>query len=273
MPWFDAPTTQYPRGWSEYSLDYRLFFIWAIVVLVAGSLFENAPAPLFYGGIAAGALAFISLSTANRRKRNWHWPGVETADVLKAIGGVVLMVLFFYVCFRYLPRDRSSVPVLLFALSIAVVNILTSLNFVQLSEIDFERHCYDPLSGPPVASPVSSAKPVEPQWKRVVRGVYRAAFLVVCLAMLASIYLHENYVHDGARQPTATQTETINEHRAIIYVTPRQKRIDSLMQVCTFAGLAAITLGGLFVQFVLGVTLFANRPAPRGIFDPKDPIE
>ena len=146
MSWFDAPTTQYPRRWSEQSLDYRLFFIWefslmAGIFLGSGGLFEKIPAPLFYGGIAAGALVVVSLSIANRRRRNWHWPGITTADILKAIGGGVLMALFFYVFFRYLPHSRAAVPMILFALSIAVINILVLLKLVQPSEAGFQSYC------------------------------------------------------------------------------------------------------------------------------------
>ena len=64
--------------------------------------------------------------------------------------------------------------------------------------------------------------------------------------------------------------KTINEHGAIIYLTPEQKRIDSLMLLVVSLGIPAVILGGIFLQFVLGVKLFPNQPTPRGIFDPKD---
>jgi hypothetical protein len=278
MPLFDPPTTQYPRRWSEQSLDFRLFFIWeaalmATMILGSAGLFKNIPAAMFYGAIAAGAVVVISLSIANRRRQNWRWPGVTAGDVLKTIGAGALMALFFYVAFRNLPQARSSVPMILFGAAIAAMNVLTMLKLVQPSEIDFQSHCHDPLSPPAIAVPATPAEPAEPRWKRVVRGAYGVAFLAVWLEAMAFFYVHENYVRDGARHPTVTQTETINEHGTIVYLTPEQKHFDDMLQASMFTGIPAIMLGGLFSHFVLGVRMFNNWPARRGVFDPEGTVD
>jgi|GEM_PF-6465542 len=279
MPWFDAPIMQYPRRWSERSLDYRLFCIWiwslAAAIILGGSLFKKIPAPVFYGPIAAGAVVVISLSIANRRRRNWHWPGTTTEDTIKAIGAVVLWALGFYVIFRFFrdPWSRPAVPIILFLLSMAALNILVLLKLLLPSEIGFQSHCYDPLAGPPIVPPAAPATPEEPQWKRIARGAYYAVCVAVLLNWLAFFYVNENYTRDGAQYQVATHTRPNNGHKAIIHLTPQQKRIENLMVLGMVFGTPALMLGALFAQFALGVTLFPYQPTPRGIFDPKDTVE
>jgi hypothetical protein len=272
MPLFDAPRSTYPKRWKDYSFDFKIFFIWQIslfaLIFFSGTISLKMIPTLFLECLlGVWLLALLSASVLNRRQKNWHWPGLETGDWFKAAFGVLLMLVFLYVFSQgLLPLKSVTLPMFLFAASIVVFNVLTSLRVVQHSESDFLQNC----GGGTVLQPTSSVAvmpPSDPLWKRSVRGAYSIFFVLIWLEAMLFFYVHQKYVHDGSRTPTATQTESFNEHGVRIYVTRDQMKTDNSLSTIMAVGIPGAILSGLILQFVFGVRLFSNMPERRGWFD------
>jgi hypothetical protein len=270
MPFFDAPSTNYPKRWSEYSLDFQIFYVWeislfALIFLSGTGALKMVPAPLFEAVLALWFLVLLGVSIHNRRQKDWRWRGLSRSDWLKTGFGAALMIVFLYVFSQgLLPLKSLTLPMFLFALSIVVFNILTSLRVLQFSEIDFLQSCGDNIVSP-VISDVAIV-PSEPKWKRAVRGIYSVLFILVWLEGMAFFYVHQKYTHEGSRKPTATQTESVNEHGTLIYLTHEKMRINNALMTMMMVGIPGMIFGGLFLHFVAGVPMFRNMPASRGLF-------
>lgn len=271
MPFFDAPRTTYPKSWSEYSLDFQIFYVWeislfALIFLSGTGVLKLVPGSLFESALAVWFLVLLGASIHNRRQKDWRWRGMSGGDWLKASVGAVLMTVFLNVFSQgLLPLKSVTLPMFLFALSIVVFNILYVLRVVQFSEVDFLKSCGDNAVSP-VAADTSVDEPSDPAWKRTLRGAYSALFVLVWLEGMAFFYVHQRYEREGSRTPTATQTEFFNEHGRHIYVTHEQMTIDKTLMTITMIGIPGVILSGFLLHFVAGVPLFRNLPASRGLF-------
>lgn len=276
MALFDRP--QFTRTqWSDYSLDYKLFFVWegslfAAIIFSRPGTFDGLSDAAFYGP-ALGWLAILSLTAVrNRTARNWRWPGLSPSDAAKALLVGALMAAFLVVFMHdLLPVRHQTAPMIAFAVSIGVFNVLSSLKLVQIRQDEFERYCVENGSVSTGARSDSEAdKPIDPLWKRALRGAFSALFILIWLEAMAFFYFHQRFVEEGTQQPTATRTHSVNEHGTFVYLTDDQAQLDSLLQTLMMIGIPTILLSGLALHFVVGVPLFGNMPASRGLFGVSD---
>ena len=157
MPFFDAPRTNYPRSWSEYSRDYQIFFVWeislfALIFLSGTGVLKSIPTQILEGALLLWLFLLLGIVIHNRHQKDWRWRGLTGGDWVKAGIGAALMIVFLYVFSQGLwPLKSITIPMFLFALSIVVFNILSSLKVVQYSEEEFAQSCGD-IAPPPQTS-------------------------------------------------------------------------------------------------------------------------
>ena len=266
MALFDAPDFgKHPRRWADYSFDYKLSFVWmgglfALLILSDSKIVAQldpviVPAIVFM----AGAI-LLGLSLDNRRRQGWRWPPLDSASILKATGIALVMAIFFFVFLQGVGSASLPLPMALFAISIGMLNVLTALKLIQPSQKEFEVYC----GTQQIVAELE--KPLDPHWKRVIRGIYSAAFLAVWLEGLGFFYFHQQAIQSGSAHPTSTHTAIISEHGSLIYVTEEQKRLDNLLSTIMMIGIPAAIVGGFLLHFVAGVALFGNIPPSGGIF-------
>jgi hypothetical protein len=271
LPLFDAPRSGQRRSWSDYSFDYQVFFVWEaslMALMFLSGIVQNIPTPVYEGALGVWFLLLSSVALVHRRRESWRWPGLSGRDLAGAGFGAVLMGLFLFVFSRgLLPLSRATAPMLLFALSIGVFSVLQGLRLVQLNEEDFKKNCADAVASP---EPQEAEGPSDPKWMRIVRACYMVLSVLIWLEAMGFFYVHQRYMHEGSRVPTATQTESFNEHGALIYLTHEKMTINNALLDGMMIGIPLAILGGLFLHFVIGVSIFSNMPKVRGLFG-KDP--
>ena len=271
MPFFDAPGKNFPRSWSEYSRDYQIFLTWeislfALIFFSGTGVLKLIPALYLEGALGLWFLILLGLAIHNRRQRDWRWRGLTGGDWVKAGIGAALMIAFLYVFSQGLwPLKSITIPMFLFALSIVAFNILSSLKVVQHSEEDFAQSCGD-IAPTPLASYDEADDIYEPKWKRTVRGIYSILFILIWLEGVAFFYVHQRYTHEGSLKPTATQTESFNEHGTLVYLAHDQMQINNALLTMMMVGIPSLLLGGFILHFVVGVRMFSNMPETRGLF-------
>jgi hypothetical protein len=227
----------YPRRWSDMALDFKLMFglhgAIMIMFVIGGSLTIAIEAAI-QGALIAAAFA---IAIVWRGQQGWHWSGVGWKQVLLAVLGGVLIIVFL-------------------GAEIGLFNILVSLRFARMAEVDFLADCNPSLSVADTAAEVLK----EPRWRMWARGSYSVAFMAIWLEALAFFYFHGLAVRGGAPSPTRTMTEAITEHGSTIYVTVADWNRDHLLMTLMMVGIPIMLILGAFLQFVLGVRLYDNAP-------------
>src|SRR5258708_9971595 len=96
MPLFNSPKSEdYPRKWSEMSLDFKLMFVWhgsMMVLMMTGGLFTIGQ-ELTLAAILTAVL--FSLSIQNRPSNGWQWQPVQSKQFQSAAGALLLPSAFF----------------------------------------------------------------------------------------------------------------------------------------------------------------------------------
>jgi hypothetical protein len=276
MVLFDRPN-YLPQRWGEFSLDYKLFFIceislFAAIIFAQSGIFDPLSDTVYYGA-AGGALALLILiAIIHRVAKHWRWGGVSARGVARTLFGGVLMAAFLVVfAHGLLPVRHKTAPMLAFAASIVVFNLLSSLNLVQRTRAEFERFCSHGSAIPEkTTEDTKSEGSTDLPWMRALRGAFTALFILVWIEAMTFFYVHERFVDEGTRQPTATRTQYVNEHGTFVYFTDDQMRIHNMLETSMMVGIPGIIFGGFVLHFVVGVPMFNNLRASRGLFRRSD---
>jgi multisubunit Na+/H+ antiporter MnhB subunit len=263
------------------SLDMRLMFgyhISMMVMIVAGSSLTMRQELTIAATIAA---IIVLISRYHRQKRHWRWPGVKPLDVLYAVGGAVLIAFFLYSATPLFPPNNSHVlPWYLAGLGIGVLGILQALKVVYGSEAEFASNCkiVDQYGREldPIREPAFPVEPKEPKWKRIVKVIYTVVFLVTWIGGVASFYFFGTAFKNGSPEPTISQTESLENHGKIVYITPAEKQRVHALQLVSWIGTPLVLVGAAILHFLLGVKLIPNTPTlaeylNRGKNTPSEP--
>jgi|HubBroStandDraft_2_1064218.scaffolds.fasta_scaffold98583_2 hypothetical protein len=255
---------RYPRNWKEMSLDMRLMFgyhISMMVMMVAGGSLTVRQELTIAATIAA--LIFL-VSRYHRRKKHWRWPGVRPVNVLYALGGAFLISIFLYSASPLFPPNNGHiVPWYLAGLGIGLFGILQSLKVVYASEAEFASDCMiidqygRELERTHEPSPPQLA---EPNWKRVTKAIYTTAFVFLWVCGVASFYFFGTAFKNGSPEPTATQTEPLEDHGKTVYVTQTDRQRIHALQLVSEVGFPLVLVSGAILHFLVGVKLFPNAP-------------
>lgn len=255
---------RYPKNWNEMSLDMRLMFGYHMSMMVmmaaGGSLTVRQELTIS----AAIATLILLVSHYHRQKKHWRWPGIKPANLLYALGGTFLISIFLFSATPLAPpNDGHIVPWYLAGLGIGLFGILQSLKVVVASEAEFASQCMtldqygreiEPAHAP------SSAQSSEPNWRRVVKVTYTAAFMLVWVCGVASFYCFGTAFKNGSPEPTATQTEPLENHAATVYVTAIDKQRVRALQLVAWIGVPVELIIGAILHFLVGVKLLPNAP-------------
>ena len=270
---FDLPNKPYPKTWKEMSLDFRLMFIYHVCMMILFVIGQKLTLREEILIAATVAVVLISISRRHRRATRWHWPGIRRRDGLFAIGAAIGIAFFLHAASPlFPPSDHRFLPWYLAGLGIGTFGILSSLRIAYSSEAEFLTHCrtidqYGREADR--ASELPEVKNVEPDWKKVARGIYTVTFVLVWIAGVASFLTFGNSFKNGTSTPTATQTEPLTDHGKTVYVTrPEKQRMDQF-QMANWFGVPFILVVGVTLHFLVGVKLVPNVPTLREYWDKK----
>jgi len=256
---------RYPKKWKEMSLDLKLMFgnhISMMAMMMAGG-FLSVQRELTIAGAIASLIVLVS--RYHRKKKHWRWPGIKLLDVLYAVAGVCFISFFLYSAVPLFPPNNGHiVPWYLAGFGIGLFGVLQSLKVVYPSEAEFASNCMiiDQYGRElqPVQEP-SPSQPSEPNWKRFTKATYSIVFMILWVCGVASFYIFGTAFKNGSPEPTATRTETLEDHGKTVYVTPTEKQRVHTLQLIASVGFPVVLISGAILHFVVGVKLFPNTPS------------
>jgi hypothetical protein len=256
---FNTANSSYPKSWKEMSFDFKLFFAYHLSMMGLFLVGGFAPIVVLVALVIGLVGAVSALSIANRRRRNWRWPGASSRNALQAIVVLVLGIFFF-------AADTPSVSVWdphVFAWfagggGFTLFFVLASMNLVTLSEADFLIQC-----GQHAVPPRKPAQPVEAKWKTMLRAGFSIYFLILWVTGVTYFWCFNIAFRDGSPAPTPSQTEALVDHGKTVYITPEEMRRLSLLRLSLFPGVTSVFIIGGFIHFGLGIKLVPNLPTLR----------
>jgi hypothetical protein len=258
------PDIRYPRKWTEMSLDMKLMFgyhISMMAMMMAGG-FLSVRLELTSAGAVASLIVLVS--RYNRQKKHWRWPGIKPVDVLYAAGGIFLVSIFLYSAVPlFPPNNRHIVPWYLAGFGIGLFGVLQSLKVVYPSESEFTSKCMIIERYGRELQPVPEPSPAqlpEPNWKRFTKATYTVVFMLLWVCGVASFYFFGIAFKNGSPEPTASQTEPLEDHGKTVYVTPTEKQRVHALQLASWVGFPIVLIAGAILHFLVGVKLFPNTP-------------
>jgi hypothetical protein len=265
MSLFDDPGPSSRVRWRDASLDFKLLFVWAgaMFALIVATDFRASTGVSFQTeilAIAAFALSLISISLWYRTKMGWHWPGMTRVDVAITALCIAGMAIFYFVFFQPVKFiDQKTLPEILFVGGIVVYNLLGTTNWLQHTNAQFLACCRVATITEEESTPTT---PIDPVWKRIIRGAFYIWFIVVWLEAMSFFYVHEHFLSTSTLVPTSTHTEQITEHGGTTYVTASEKSVDDLLKGGMAIGIPSVFALGFFFHLVLRIRIFSNLPVP-----------
>jgi hypothetical protein len=253
---FSHHSSTYPRSWREMSLEFKSMFAYHIGMMVMFMAGGVLTIPLEVGVALTLAAMCVLLSLRHRRQVGWRWPGVSTKEILLALIVIVGGVIFLTAATSmFSPLEPQMLPWYLAGVGIVTFNVLTMLRVITYAESDFVAPAAQAVTAATEATP----GPAVPRWHALVRIACTVLFVVAWLDFMAFFYLSGQAFQHGSRTPTVTQTEPMQDHGTVVYVTRDEKvRVDLLEQ-----GQVAIPIAiglALFAHVVLGVKIISNLP-------------
>jgi hypothetical protein len=250
-----------PERWSDYSLDYKLFFVLAFGLLLLFGVGGMLPVTTGFSAVwvaTAIAAPLIIISVVHRARRQWRWRGVKRKDLVGALFGVAVVLAFLYAATPMFPPVGVFLPWYLLGGAIGVWNLLTALKITHYARADFDRDC-EPWSVSVDEDGYKSTRHLG--WRDVVAIVYSVLFFSVWLAFLARFYLTGVHLRDGARIPDATHVYAVEDDPAVAYISAEEGRLFEALGWYAFAGIPAIMLLGVVLQFIFKVPVLGNLGA------------
>lgn len=242
------------------SVDFRLMFAYhgSMMVMMMAGVGLSLQLEIFITIVLVAVL--VSISLRHRALFGWQWPGANARDILSAIGTAIFVAFFLFSAAPLFPIDSQILPWYLAGAGVGTFGILSALKIASGTETDFMLHCtVIDQYGQEVPRLCEIPKPrvVEARWKKIARGVYLGAFLLLWIAGVLSFYTFGASFKNGSPVPTATQTEALQNHGKTVYVTPVEKQRIDRLQMASWLFIPLI-LCGLILHFIVGVKLYSS---------------
>lgn len=239
-----------PDQWGDYSLDLKLLLVFEVSMIVAAIIGDSLAGDsdvLYFGLFAAYALFLFVIAKLHREIRHWHWPGVGGGDIVGAILTTIFTGAIAYVFLGDLPSGRSGVPLACFVLALVLSFILQSLKLMAHTQDEFDR-CCEGYAGSPEDMPPQAAEPPDRPWIANIKALFALFFLLAWLEGFGFFVFHQIVLDGASPAPTVTQSEEIQEKRAVRYVSPLQKHIDDWLLRIMVIAIPTAVIGGLALQ-------------------------
>jgi hypothetical protein len=253
----DSPKATRQTSWRETPLDYKFFVIYQICMMalfITGG-FQSVAIELT---ITIGLIVtFIFLTIRQRQRTGWRWPGVTTTGVISGLASILLGGLFlFSVTPMASPSNPNFLPWYLAVLGALLYWLLRSLQIVGFSRTNILKKDSEIESHAQEFRPKSH----EALWKKIVRIVFWTVVLIGFLEGLATFYYFGVTYQNGSPTLTATQTEPLNDHGRIVYITPEEKSFLNLLEGGMELNLPIMASFLIFIHFILGVRIVSRIP-------------
>src|SRR5712692_3490661 len=208
MGWLDQPTTKGRPSWKEMSVEFRMMFVYhgcMMVLFIAGNALSTK-LELTIAIVLIAALAAVSLR--RRREKQWHWQDPGLKGVAKALGAVALTGFFLYAATPMFPPTRPGfLPWYLAGFGIGLFNMLSALNLVQSTEVEFASGCGERQTPIPIETTRPQDGPTRIGWRQIVKGAFAVYFFAVWITFVCFFYFDGKAYSGGSATPTASQTE------------------------------------------------------------------
>lgn len=264
MALLDPPDLALPSRWKEFSLDYKLFYVYEICLGVLGEFGHRLSVRQELLDAIVLAAIVVGISRRYRRRMNWRWPGVTPNGALNAAMAMLLAGAYEYAGTVFAPvSDPRFLPIHLLTLAIFAFLVLRALGIMQPSKSGFLRRCE---AAPGMAAGMAEAAPAPSAGQRAVRIVYGLVYQFVWLDAAALLYFLGVALRNNSPKPTPALPDEL----VIVemYVAHGVKvRLEVLLAVCV-TGFALLALAGLVLHFFLGVRLFPDLPTYRELRQP-----
>jgi hypothetical protein len=238
-----------PQRWSDYSVDYKLFFILAFFLFLLFGLGGVLGLTRGYSAAwAAGIIVapLVAVSVVHRTRRQWRWRGVRAMDLAGAAFGAAVVAVFLYAATPLFPPYGAMLPWYLFGGAIGLGNVLTALKITHYAKADFERDC-EPRSVPLVED-TEESPPIR-TWRDAVSDVFSIVFFTVWLAFVARFYLTGVHLRDGAKTSDAEHVYPVKDHSDVVYISATDGLLYEVLSWFVFAGIPAMLLVGAILHF------------------------
>jgi hypothetical protein len=244
-----------PRYSRRPSFDFKLLLIYgvAMLLLFAAGRLVSVEMELTFTTVLASGLTMLSIM--HRRAADWRWPGVGARHVAAALTNAAMLGLFLFAATPLSPpTSPRALPWYLGVLGAGLFNILENLRVIRVAKTDFEADCCS-ASGAHISIAITDR---EPAWKRKVRGVFSVLFMLVWLDAVAFFSVHGASVRDGSIIATATHSVRLVHGERVVYITPAQNQMRSILETIGIVG-APAALSALVFQYLIWVRLYPTR--------------
>jgi hypothetical protein len=217
-----------------------------LLVFAAGGV--SVETDLTLAAVLTAGLTVLSIK--HRRAAGWRWPGAGVREVVAALTTTAIFGLFLFAATPLAPpNDPIVLPWYLAGLGIGLLIILTNLRVIRMSKIDFEADCRGATGLPATITTTNE----EPAWKRRVRAVFSALFVLVWLDGMAYFSVRGMSMRDGWTIPTESHSERLEDHGRVVYITPAEDHLLSTLGSSWKEGILLMIVSALVLQYFLGV--------------------
>jgi hypothetical protein len=206
--------------------------------------------------VALLVISWITVSVYNRKQKKWRWPGASGNNLVQSLLVLVLGGIFLFVTSSLLSSTNATAWYL-GVCGLIVFNILHYLQFVDLSEQDFQDKCDGKVHSVLKNRPEVSATKAN-NWKNTVKIIHNIFFILVWLEFMTFLYYFNVTYNNGSPVPTVYQTEALTQHGRTMYITTSEKTLVDILQVCGFIGMPRALISGFLLQ-KMGIKVFSGN--------------
>jgi hypothetical protein len=251
----------YPRRWSEMSLDWKAFFVsfFAIMLMfMAGGALSTW---VELGVEAALVVILAAVMIWQRLTDGWRWAGaglpqfLDAALCTLAIGAFLVAALVMQP-----PFTPAMLPWYLGIANIGVFNLLIALRLARPSRAAYEHDCRPAEAQRiDIVPPRDLVAPSEAPPHRTIRITFQIAFFCVWLAGV-TLFFSEGAMHpspESLRQ-FPFLAEAIKDLSFLQAPT-----VHMALLVLCFVGMPSVLFAGFYLQNIAGIQVLPGLPARR----------
>lgn len=253
--------------WAQASTDYKLLFaVWIPTM----AMFMLRPVVWVQAAvIGAPAVTVVVISVIYRIRDGWRWRpprGLETLGAMVSIAAVLALGfgLLHFAGSAFGLNERTLFAWRTGILILGAFKGLTSLHLVRTYQAQYDGDCAPDgdlaIAAAPNAAPnaaiVAEGAPVE--WRPwIQRGFARLAFFAGVASVMFGLYYFD-VLKTAPHLASGAQTLPFTDAEVTVYLNAPQLRLITAGQWALISIWPAIALAGLYLQFVLKLSVFGG---------------